>query len=66
VTKEGLTIGRNSVTRIIDEELTKIGRERGADFDIARFADARKIFEQVTLADDFYDFLTLPAYELLD
>ena len=28
--------------------------------------DARRLFEQVALADDFPDFLTLPAYELID
>ena len=27
---------------------------------------ARQLFEQVALADDFADFLTLPAYELID
>ncbi|HSM45004.1 MAG TPA: malate synthase A, partial [Acidimicrobiia bacterium] len=26
---------------------------------------ARKIFEEVALSDDFVDFLTLPAYELI-
>jgi malate synthase len=31
-----------------------------------RAADARRLFEQVALADDFVDFLTLPAYELID
>jgi malate synthase len=25
--------------------------------------DARRLFERVALADDFVDFLTLPAYE---
>ena len=28
-----------------------------------RFEEARVLFEQVALADDFVDFLTLPAYE---
>jgi malate synthase len=27
---------------------------------------ARKIFEEVALSDDFVDFLTLPAYELIN
>jgi len=30
-----------------------------------RFDDARAIFEEVALADEFVDFLTLPAYERL-
>ena len=28
--------------------------------------DARRLFEQVALAEDFPDFLTLPAYALVD
>ena len=31
-----------------------------------RFPEARELFEQFALADDFPEFLTLPAYELLD
>ena len=31
-----------------------------------KWDDARRVFEQVALADDFVDFLTLPAYDLLD
>ena len=31
-----------------------------------RWDDARRIFEEVALADDFVEFLTLPAYEVLD
>ena len=46
--------------------LSEIAAEKASSFDVARFADARKIFEHVALADDFDDFLTLPAYELLD
>jgi malate synthase len=35
-------------------------------FDDPHYADARKVFEQVALADDFAAFLTTPAYELID
>lgn len=31
-----------------------------------RVQDARKIFEEVALSDDFIEFLTLPAYELIN
>ena len=31
-----------------------------------RFDDAKRLFEQVALADEFVEFLTLPAYELID
>ena len=30
------------------------------------FEEARRVFEQVTLSSEFVEFLTLPAYELLD
>ena len=33
--------------------------------DTPRLVEARRVFEQVSLADEFVDFLTLPAYELL-
>ena len=62
----GLPIDRGTVTQIIDEVLVEISNEKGSTFDVARFADARKIFEHVAFADKFVDFLTLPAYELLD
>src|SRR3954471_12383760 len=55
------------VRRVADEEVEKIRAELGADaFDGGRFKEARDIFEEVALADDFADFLTLPAYERLD
>ena len=36
------------------------------DLDGEFAASARKLFEQVALADEFVDFLTLPAYALID
>ena len=49
----------DEVRAVIDEEM--------ADLDGGgRFAEARELFEQVALADDFPEFLTLPAYDLLD
>ena len=62
----GLPIDRATVAQLIDEGLVQIAAEKGAAFDVARFADARKIFEHVALGDEFADFLTLPAYEILD
>ena len=35
-------------------------------FEDPHYADARRVFEQVALADDFAPFLTIPAYELID
>jgi malate synthase len=46
----------------LDEEVASLS---AADYDPAVLAQARVVFEQVALADDFPTFLTLPAYELL-
>jgi malate synthase len=55
------------VHRIEDEELAKIREAVGDEaFDAGRFTDARALFEKVALSDDFVDFLTLPASELID
>jgi malate synthase len=55
------------VHRIEDEELAAIRAARGEQaWAASRFDDARKLFERVALAEDFADFLTVPAYELID
>jgi malate synthase len=45
-----------------DHALEVLSREAAGD----EFAVAREVFEEVALADDFVEFLTLPAYERLD
>jgi malate synthase len=45
------------VERIADEEIAKLGTDPSA------FDEARALFMAVAVADDFADFLTLPAYE---
>jgi malate synthase len=50
------------------EELERIRREVGNDawfYSLGRPDDSRRLFERVALADDFVEFLTLPAYERL-
>jgi malate synthase len=55
------------VRKVADDVMTEIRSEVGDEaFDSGRFAEAREVFEQVALADDFVDFLTLPAYERID
>ena len=63
----GEVIDRARVEAEIDSVLVAIRTDLGEEpFSSRHFADARKIFEIVALADDFIPFLTLPAYELLD
>jgi len=53
----GETVTADLVRRILDEEMATLGPEYG---------QARDLFERVALADQFEEFLTLPAYELID
>jgi malate synthase len=41
---------------VLDAELPEGGR----------FPEAREVFERVALADEFVEFLTLPAYDYID
>ena len=50
-------VERADVDRILEEETARLGD--GYD-------EARELFEQVALGDDFVEFLTLPAYEHID
>ena len=51
------------VEQVIDEEIATIAQEQGDGFDAAGYDAARALFVEVALADDFAEFLTLPAYE---
>ena len=65
-TAEGQAITPEWVRQVEDEELDKIAQAVGEDaFASGKYAEARELFEQVALADDFVEFLTLPAYERL-
>jgi malate synthase len=48
------------------EELEKVKGEIGADaYAAGRFPEAAKLFKDMSLAPDFADFLTLPAYQMI-
>jgi len=60
---EGPQVTRAMVEQIIGEELAKISAALGGAFDAARYDQAAALFTEVALADDYAEFLTLPAYE---
>ncbi len=65
--QEGPTISADLVRELEDEELQKIREAYGEEtFAKMRFAEARQVFEEVALSEEFVEFLTLSAYELLD
>ncbi|MFF4649180.1 malate synthase A [Streptomyces sp. NPDC001380] len=55
------------VRRLAAEELAGLRAELGEEaYAAGRWEEARALFEQVALAEDFAEFLTLPGYALLD
>jgi malate synthase len=62
----GVTVTADLVRRIADGELADIRNELGEEaYADSNFEQARELFERVALADDFTDFLTLPAYDAI-
>jgi malate synthase len=61
----GVTLaeGQTVTTELVQERLDDTLAQLEGDPNLLR--EARNVFEQVALADDFPTFLTLPAYELL-
>ncbi|MFF7250817.1 malate synthase A [Embleya sp. NPDC008237] len=63
----GEKVTADLVRRLVVEELGALRGEIGEDrFEAGRWADARDLFLEVALAEEFVDFLTLPGCELLD
>ena len=63
---DGRTITRELVATMLEQELDRIRADVGPEVWIkGRPEDTRRIFEQVTLSEQFAPFLTLPAYELI-
>jgi malate synthase len=66
-TNEWVTITEDVVGRIVNEEMAAIAGEVGPEaFKDGRYEEARRLFQEVALSPNFIDFLTLPAYELID
>ena len=60
-------VTRERVREVLDEEMAAIRAEVGDEvWEEGRPEETRAVFERVALSEDFPEFLTLPAYELLD
>jgi len=60
---DGTRVTDDLVRQVLDDEMAAISSGLGGDLDGRRFTEARRLFEDVALADDFIDFLTLAAYD---
>ncbi len=64
---DGSPVTPDLVREIEEDELAKIRESAGGEaFDKGRFGEARRLFEEVALAREFDEFLTLPAYKQID
>jgi malate synthase len=62
----GEVITHELVERIVEEEYAALRDVVGAEtFDAGHWADARRLFAESALGEDFPDFLTLPAYRVV-
>ena len=64
---DGRTVDAALVQRTIPQQLEKIRKLIGpARYDSGNFDRAAKLFDEISVAENFPDFLTVPAYEWLD
>ncbi len=64
---DGRPVTASLVRQIEEDELRKIAASLGPQlYQRYRFKEAVELFEQVALSDDLIEFLTLPAYALID
>jgi malate synthase len=64
---DGRAVTTRLFRRLVTAEMEAVRGAIGADrFDAGRFPEARDLFDRLSTAPECADFLTLPAYELLD
>jgi malate synthase len=64
VLEDGRKVTKDLVRKLIGEEIAKIQKMQGLP--VGKYEEGAKLFEQITLTDEFVEFLTLPAYQLID
>ncbi|KPK27121.1 MAG: malate synthase [Betaproteobacteria bacterium SG8_40] len=63
VLDDGRKVTRELFSQLVPEELAKVKEMLGAAYTGGNYEEGAKMFEKLTLADDFVEFLTLPAYD---
>ncbi len=60
------TLAERLYTRLFNEEITKLKTELGDQYEAQRFPEAADIFTQTATAQELPEFLTIPAYNILE
>ena len=64
--EDGRTVTGPLFSALLDDEMAKLRTTLGAQvYDAGRFPEAIRLFSDMTLASEFEEFLTLPAYKLV-
>ncbi|NIO38964.1 MAG: malate synthase A [Burkholderiales bacterium] len=63
VLDDGRKVTKELFSQMVPEELAKVRQMLGSAYDSGKYEEAAKMFEELTLAEDFVEFLTLPAYD---
>jgi malate synthase len=64
---DGRTVSLDLYQQMFEEEMDAIREEVGKEaFSNGRFPEAAKLFDEMIRKDEFTEFLTLPAYQLID
>jgi len=63
VLDDGRKVTRELFSELVPEELAKVEEMLGAAYASGNYEEGARMFEALTLADDFVEFLTLPAYD---
>ncbi len=64
--EDGRTVTRALFTALLEDEMANLRSVLGPEvYDAGRFPEAIKLFSDMSLADTFAEFLTLPAYRLI-
>jgi malate synthase len=63
VLDDGRKVTKEMFSQLVPEELAKVHEMLGSAYGAGKYEEAAKMFEELTLADEFVEFLTLPAYD---
>jgi malate synthase len=63
---DGRKVTADLFRQLLDEEMAALKTTLGEAYETGRFAEAIRLFSDMSLSTDFAEFLTLPAYEVLE
>jgi malate synthase len=66
VLEDGRKIAGDLVCKLVPEELAKVRAQLGeAGWKAGRYEEAARLFERLTIGEEYVEFLTLPGYPLI-